>query len=141
MLRLMMLSNQQQQVLRQQQPEGPPREGGGGDGGGGEGYEDRTLTEEEKTLLHRKWVEEEEKREAALAEAELEKMWANKVKDEWRAENLQLADVDRPEQSVLQVGKLGDDHFNVDLNGCASPLQAFATALAVFDQSSMRRRF
>ena len=40
-----------------------------------------------------------------------------------------------------QVGKLRKNLFNVDLNGCISPFQAFAIALAIFDQSSVRRRF
>ena len=35
-----------------------------------------------------------------------------------------------------QVGKIGEDLFNVDLRGCLSPFQAFAAALAVFDHSS-----
>jgi len=54
--------------------------------------------------------------------------------------NLQLADGTRPDEAALQVGKLRDRMFNVDFNGCVSPLQAFASALAVFDQSSVRRR-
>ena len=55
--------------------------------------------------------------------------------------NLQLADMARPSQSALQVGKLRDNLFNVDFGSGVSPLQAFSAALAVFDQSSMRRRF
>jgi hypothetical protein len=46
-----------------------------------------------------------------------------------------------PNEAVLQVGKLNSQMFNVDLQGCLSPFQAFCSALAVFDQSSVRRRF
>ena len=45
------------------------------------------------------------------------------------------------EEAALQVGKLRSNMFNVDMSGCVSPFQAFAAALAVFDQSSVRRRF
>ena len=55
--------------------------------------------------------------------------------------NVQLADMSRPDEAALQVGKLRSNMFNVDLGGCVSPFQAFACALAVFDQSSVRRRF
>ncbi len=55
--------------------------------------------------------------------------------------NVQLVDVARTEVAALQIGKLRDSMFNVDFNGCVSPFQAFAAALAVFDQSSVRRRF
>jgi len=55
--------------------------------------------------------------------------------------NVQLADTLVPEQAVLQVGKLNNNMFNVDLQGVLSPFQAFCSALAVFDQSSVRRRF
>lgn len=55
--------------------------------------------------------------------------------------NVQLADTSRPDEAALQVGKLRNNMFNVDLGGCVSPFQAFACALAVFDQSSVRRRF
>ena len=55
--------------------------------------------------------------------------------------NVQLADTSRPEEAALQVGKLRNNMFNVDMSGCVSPFQAFAAALAVFDQSSVRRRF
>jgi len=55
--------------------------------------------------------------------------------------NVQLADTLVPDAAVLQVGKLSDNLFNVDLQGCLSPFQAFCAALAVFDQSSVRRRF
>ena len=43
--------------------------------------------------------------------------------------------------ATLQVGKLRKDMFNMDLRGVLSPFQAFAIALAIFDQSSVRRRF
>jgi hypothetical protein len=55
--------------------------------------------------------------------------------------NVQLADTLVPNEAVLQVGKLNSQMFNVDLQGCLSPFQAFCSALAVFDQSSVRRRF
>jgi len=55
--------------------------------------------------------------------------------------NVQLADTSRPDEAALQVGKLRSNMFNVDMAGCVSPFQAFASALAVFDQSSVRRRF
>ena len=55
--------------------------------------------------------------------------------------NVQLADTSRPDEAALQVGKLRSNMFNVDMSGCVSPFQAFAAALAVFDQSSVRRRF
>ena len=55
--------------------------------------------------------------------------------------NVQLADTSRPDEAALQVGKLRNNMFNVDMSGCVSPFQAFASALAVFDQSSVRRRF
>lgn len=55
--------------------------------------------------------------------------------------NVQLADTARPDEAALQVGKLRGNMFNVDMAGCVSPFQAFAAALAVFDQSSVRRRF
>ena len=55
--------------------------------------------------------------------------------------NLQLADVSRPDEAALQVGKLRPAEFNLDFSGCVSPFQAFAAALAVFDNSSLRRRF
>ena len=55
--------------------------------------------------------------------------------------NVQLADTARPEEAALQIGKLRNNMFNVDLGGCVSPFQGFAAALAVFDQSSVRRRF
>jgi hypothetical protein len=55
--------------------------------------------------------------------------------------NVQLADTSKPDEAALQVGKLRANLFNVDMNGCVSPFQAFAAALAVFDQSSVRRRF
>jgi len=55
--------------------------------------------------------------------------------------NVQLADTLVPDRAVLQVGKLSANMFNVDLHGCISPFQAFCSALAVFDQSSVRRRF
>ena len=55
--------------------------------------------------------------------------------------NVQLADTSRPDEAALQVGKLRANMFNVDMMGCVSPFQAFASALAVFDQSSVRRRF
>jgi len=55
--------------------------------------------------------------------------------------NVQLADTAKPEEAALQIGKLRANMFNVDMNGCVSPFQAFAAALAVFDQSSVRRRF
>lgn len=55
--------------------------------------------------------------------------------------NVQLADTARPDEAAMQVGKLRADMFNVDMNGVVSPFQAFASALAVFDQSSVRRRF
>lgn len=42
---------------------------------------------------------------------------------------------------MLQVGKLQKDLFNVDFSGFFSVYQAFALSLAVFDQSSVRRRF
>ena len=54
--------------------------------------------------------------------------------------NVQLADTSRPDEAALQVGKLRNNMFNVDMSGCVSPFQAFAAALAVFDQSSVRRR-
>ena len=40
-----------------------------------------------------------------------------------------------------QVGKLQKNLFNMDLGGCISPFQAFAIALSIFEQSSVRRRF
>ena len=46
-----------------------------------------------------------------------------------------------PSTVAPQVGKLRANMFNVDMMGCVSPFQAFASALAVFDQSSVRRRF
>ena len=55
--------------------------------------------------------------------------------------NVQLADTSRPDEAALQIGKLRSNMFNVDMAGCVSPFQAFAAALAVFDQSSVRRRF
>ena len=55
--------------------------------------------------------------------------------------NVQLADTALPDEAALQVGKLRANMFNVDLSGVVSPFQAFAAALAVFDQSSVRRRF
>ena len=42
---------------------------------------------------------------------------------------------------LSQVGKLRKNLFNVDLAGYISPYQAFAIALSIFDQSSVRRRF
>ena len=55
--------------------------------------------------------------------------------------NVQLANVAADGVATLQVGKLRKDLFNMDLRGCLSPYQAFAIALAIFDQSSVRRRF
>ena len=55
--------------------------------------------------------------------------------------NVQLADTTLPDEAALQVGKLSESMFNVDLQGVLSPFQAFCSALAVFDQSSVRRRF
>lgn len=55
--------------------------------------------------------------------------------------NVQLANAAKDENATLQVGKLRKNLFNLDLNGCISPFQAFAIALAIFDQSSVRRRF
>ena len=55
--------------------------------------------------------------------------------------NVQLADMAMPDRAALQVGKLSNNMFNVDLQGCVSPFQAFCSALAVFDQSSIKRRF
>lgn len=55
--------------------------------------------------------------------------------------NVQLVDVSQPDEAALQVGKLRHKEFNLDFTGCISPFQAFAAALAVFDQSSVRRRF
>eukprot|EP00966_Prymnesium_polylepis_P303525 7011576-Prymnesium_polylepis.1 len=55
--------------------------------------------------------------------------------------NVQLANEAEDENATLQVGKLRKNLFNVDLSGCISPFQAFAIALAIFDQSSVRRRF
>jgi hypothetical protein len=56
--------------------------------------------------------------------------------------NAQLVSRDRPvAQPMLQVGKLQKNLFNVDFSGFLSVYQAFALALAVFDQSSVRRRF
>mmetsp|Transcript_17805 Transcript_17805/g.58160 ORF Transcript_17805/g.58160 Transcript_17805/m.58160 type:complete len:897 (-) Transcript_17805:288-2978(-) len=56
--------------------------------------------------------------------------------------NVQLVPRDRPvAQPMLQVGKLQKDLFNVDFSGFFSVYQAFALSLAVFDQSSVRRRF
>ena len=46
----------------------------------------------------------------------------------------------RGDEAALQVGKLRNNMFNVDMSGCVSPFQAFTAALAVFDQSSVRRR-
>jgi len=46
-----------------------------------------------------------------------------------------------PHEAALQVGKLSNNMFNVDMRGVVSPYQAFCSALAVFDQSSVRRRF
>ena len=55
--------------------------------------------------------------------------------------NAQLIPRDRKvAQPVLQVGKLQKNLFNVDFCDFMSPYQAFALALAVFDQSSVRRR-
>ena len=39
------------------------------------------------------------------------------------------------------MGKLRKNLFNMDIAGYISPYQAFAIALAIFDQSSVRRRF
>jgi len=55
--------------------------------------------------------------------------------------NVQLANAADEELAALQVGKLRKNLFNVDLGGCLSPFQAFGIALAIFDQSSVRRRF
>ena len=55
--------------------------------------------------------------------------------------NVQLANVADDGVATLQVGKLRKDMFNMDLRGVLSPFQAFAIALAIFDQSSVRRRF
>jgi len=59
--------------------------------------------------------------------------------------NVQLADTAVQaagrEEAALQVGKLSNSMFNVDMRGVVSPFQAFCSALAVFDQSSVRRRF
>ena len=55
--------------------------------------------------------------------------------------NMQLVDASRPNIATLQVGKLRSKEFNIDFSGCISPFQAFAAALAIFEQSSVRRRF
>jgi len=55
--------------------------------------------------------------------------------------NVQLICPEFPSAPTLQVGKLRKNLFNVDLGGCISAYQAFAIALAIFDQSSVRRRF
>jgi hypothetical protein len=55
--------------------------------------------------------------------------------------NMQLADVSCPDQAVLKVGKLRAGEYNLDFAGSLSPFQAFAAALAIFDNSSVRRRF
>merc|ERR1712146_523851 len=55
--------------------------------------------------------------------------------------NVQLANVCHDKMPTLQVGKLRKNLFNMDLSGVISPFQAFAIALAIFDQSSVRRRF
>ena len=54
--------------------------------------------------------------------------------------NVQLVDTARPDQPALMVGKLRTNEFSVDFSGI-SAFQAFAAALAVFDVSSVRRRF
>ena len=55
--------------------------------------------------------------------------------------NVQLANAANDKLPTLQVGKLQKNLFNMDLGGCISPFQAFAIALSVFEQSSVRRRF
>lgn len=55
--------------------------------------------------------------------------------------NVQLVDVSRPDEAAVVVGKLQPNEFSLDFGGCISPFQAFAAALAIFDVSSVRRRF
>ena len=84
-LEMMATRNQKQQHQQQQttnQTETETCQGIKNDPGqfGDLGYVNRPLTEAEKMQLHKKWVEDEERKEAALAEAEMEKMWANRVR-------------------------------------------------------------
>jgi len=55
--------------------------------------------------------------------------------------NVQLADVRRPDEAALVIGKLQSNEVSLDFDGAVSPFQAFAAALAVCDVSSVRRRF